>query len=209
MFTPIPILEAMQVRFSEGLQIPVIFLAVETLFYFEKKYLRRKNFKLRFWALLLIFFSLSNLLIFTSTFWRIRTPEAPWFYKTNEIEVMRWLGKNSTEDEVVLSLEWSGNHIPTQANIHVYVGQLFATINYHEKRKNAEEFYGEEMTEEEAWCFLYVNGIDWVFIGSQELGTSFLPEQKPFLLKSFSAGESAIYRVIKPPSTLQCNAPTN
>ena len=207
-YLPIQSISSVQVRLPKGLQIPIIFLGIEAIFYFDHKLWGNKFVTSKYWIPLLIFFSLSNILIFSGTFWRMKTPEIPWFYTTDDIDVMHWLEQNGTDEDIVLSLEWTGNHIPTQANVHVYVGHLYETIDYYEKLETAQIFFEEEMTEDEAWCFLRINGIDWVFIGSQEIETPFLPDQKPYLLKSFSAGESAIYYVTRPPSTLQCNAPT-
>jgi len=198
MFAPLPPVEAIQVRFSEGLHIPVTVLAVEGLFYLTAKIGKRAVPRAIVWLPLLFVLSLTNGLILAGSIWRVTSPETPWFYTRDEISAMQWLDAHSRPDEVVLSLEWTGNHLPAQANVHVYVGHLYETINYDEKVEQARKFFNNRLTENEAGSFLTENSIDWVFVGRQETNSKFDPDDKPYLSAVFSAGETLIYRVEQP-----------
>jgi hypothetical protein len=198
MFTPIPLLQAIQVRFSEGLHIPIALLAAQgviTIFPIRPPALIPPA---KLWLPLLIFLSLSNGLVLASALWRVATPEAPWFYRRDEIAVMRWLETHRQPNEVVLSLNWSGNYLPAQANVHVYVGHLYETIAYQEKVERSQAFFDNRLSAAESRAFLEENGIDWVFVGQQEAATPFAPERYPYLSRTFTQGTSALYRVNLP-----------
>ena len=198
MFAPIPPLEAIQVRFSEGLHIPIAILAAHGLWVFLARKRGQIALQTKVWLPILIFLSLSNWLTLSSAIWRVSTPEAPWFYTQDEVAVMRWLDAHSQPDDIVLTLNWTGNYLPAQANIHVYVGHLYETIDYQKKVERSEAFFANHLSEAEARAFLRNNRIDWLFIGQQEAATPFQPETKPYLTQAFAQGDSAVYRVNLP-----------
>ncbi len=196
MFAPIPPLEAIQVRFSEGLHIPIAMLAAHGLGLVATASTGRLS--TRVWLPVLLVLSLSNWLMLASALWRVSVPEAPWFYTQDDVAVMRWLDQHSQPDDVVLCLNWSGNYLPAQANLHVYVGHLYETIDYQKKVAQSEAFFGNQWSDRERQSFLQENGITWVFVGQQEAATPFRAETKPYLTQAFAQGDSALYRVQLP-----------
>jgi hypothetical protein len=198
MFAPIPPLEAIQVRFSEGLHIPIAILAAHGLSVILAKKSAQAVPSARVWLPVLIFLSLSNWLMLASALWRMTVPEAPWFYTQDEVAVMRWLDAHSQPGDVVLTLNWTGNYLPAQANVHVYVGHLYETIDYQKKVERSTAFFDNQLPEAEAGAFLRENGVDWVFIGQQEAATPYQPDIQPYLTKAFAQGNSAVYRVSLP-----------
>lgn len=198
MFAPIPPLEAIQVRFSEGLHIPIAILAAHGLSVISTRKNGRIMPSTRVWLPVLIFLSLSNWLMLASAMWRVSVPEAPWFYTQDEVAVMRWLDSHSQPSDVVLTLNWTGNYLPVQANVHVYVGHLYETIDYQKKVERSEAFFANRLNEAEAQAFLQENRVTWVFIGQQEAATPFQPDTQPYLTRAFAQGHSAVYRVNLP-----------
>lgn len=196
MFAPIPPLEAIQVRFSEGLHIPIAMLAAHGLGVIAAS--KTGVLKTKVWLPVLLVLSLSNWLMFASAMWRVTVPEAPWFYTQDDVAVMRWLDSHSQPSDVVLSLNWSGNYLPAQANVHMYVGHLYETIDYQKKVEQSEAFFGNKLAEADMQTLLRENHITWIFVGQQEAATPFRPETKPYLTQAFAQGHSAIYRVNLP-----------
>jgi hypothetical protein len=196
MFAPIPPLEAIQVRFSEGLHIPIAMLAAHGLGAIAAS--KTGVLKTKVWLPVLLILSLSNWLMFASAMWRVTVPEAPWFYTQDDVAVMRWLDTHSQPGDVVLCLNWSGNYLPAQANVHVYVGHLYETIDYQKKVEQSEAFFGNKLSEADMQNLLRMNHITWIFVGQQEAATPFRPETKPYLTQTFAEGHSAIYRVNLP-----------
>jgi hypothetical protein len=196
MFAPIPPLEAIQVRFSEGLHIPIAMLAAHGLGVIAAS--KTGVLKTKIWLPVLLILSLSNWLMFASAMWRVTVPEAPWFYTQDDVAVMRWLDSHSQPSDVVLCLNWSGNYLPAQANVHVYVGHLYETIDYQNKVEQSEAFFGNKLAEVDMQTLLRENHITWIFVGQQEAATPFQPETKPYLTLAFAQGRSAVYRVNLP-----------
>jgi hypothetical protein len=198
LFAPIPPLEAIQVRFSEGLHIPIAILATEGLFAIFANMAGGKVPQKRVWVPLLILLSLTNWLILVSAIWRVNIPESPWFYTQDEVVAMRWLDNHSQPTDVVLTLDWTGNYLPAQANVHVYVGHLYETIDFSKKVEQAAAFFSNSVSEVEAANFLKENNIGWVFVGHQESDSAFNPGRITCLKKAFEHGAVSVYRVNLP-----------
>lgn len=195
MFAPIPPLEAIQVRFSEGLHLPISILAVEGLYFLTARWRKLAAPSAWVWLPLLLFLALTNGLLLLGMMWRMGVPKAPWFYRHDDIAVMQWLNAHGQPNDVVLSLEWSGNHLPTQANVRVYVGHLYETIDYVHKTELTGQFFNGSPKQDEAAKFLQANGIDWVFAGRQETEAGFSANNRPYLVPAFSVGQATVYRV--------------
>jgi uncharacterized membrane protein len=90
-----------------------------------------------------------------------------------------------------------GNYIPARIGHRVFWGHWNLTIDFVAKRRLAEAFFQVETDDTARRELLQTYGIAYLFYGPRErdLG-DFNPEDKPYLIKTFSNSEFSIYRVI-------------
>ncbi|MGB9911606.1 MAG: hypothetical protein ACPLKP_03355 [Microgenomates group bacterium] len=83
-------------------------------------------------------------------------------------EAIKWLEKNTSDEEVVLSGITAGNYIPAYAGNFVYLGHFTETVDFERKNLVVRLFFSGQMGEKEAKDFLKKNKIAFVFWGPQE-----------------------------------------
>lgn len=120
----------------------------------------------------------------------------PLFRPTLELQAMDWLRANTLPSDAVLSSYWTGSFIPARTGNRVFVGHLYETIYFAEKRAAAERFF--DVATDDAWrvALLREYRIAYVFWGKAErdVGTFDLA-RAPYLQCVFANDEAQIFRV--------------
>lgn len=78
-----------------------------------------------------------------------RTPEAPYRVPQSLIEAAQWLKANAPFGTAVLASEITGNLLPREAGVRVYLGHYHQTLHYARKCKEVERFFS--VAGQEAW----------------------------------------------------------
>jgi len=194
-----------QIRFLQGLQIPMVFFTI-IFFYnllphlkqkFAKtyKFLEANNFLLIIIFIILFGYSTVFNLARDLYYFKIGFVE---FYLPNEFaQAVSWLKDNNVKNQVILSYEIDGNMIPSLANQRVYIAHWIETINYKEKRNKVFDFFADRYNESQVKDFLKTNNIGYVFFTDWEKKYGQLkPQAKDYLKLVFSQGQIDIYEVI-------------
>lgn len=191
-----------QRKMLQGFHFVMIILAIHGLFYlkevfqrkvFFKKFLLRNKFLLILLFILLFVFSDFYILMRDVNFYLSQSHYA--FVKKEKIEAMRWIKQNIAEDNIIFSSYTNGNLIPVFALKPVYCGQWGLTASFQTKCFQTNQFF-ENYSDEAREAFLKINGIDYLFYGSEERQfKNFNPEAVDFLEKIYQNSEVAIYKV--------------
>ncbi len=194
-----------QRRLMQGLQIPLIILAVYGLRfiynYFQTHWSVKKfNFYIKNIFLMLILF----VLLFTSSniynWIREMTVFAktyPQLYINNDVLAgYNWFAKYTRPNSVILADLYNGNLIPGRTGRRVYIGHGVETLFFDSKLQQLVWFYATNKLDEKKKKFLKQNHIDYIFYSSNERGIGdFRPQDKPYLEKVFQQGQTEIYKV--------------
>lgn len=192
---PIP----MQLRaLATGLYIPLAITAsfgiIKIYEYLKEKRDRNLDFKIIF---LFVAIALpGNALNIKQFTMFAQNNDDPVIYLPSEnIEAMKWLKKNSSENSVILSSYFNGNLMPYYANRAVYIGHWAATVDIAQKRQKTKDFYLGIYFPEEVYSFLKKEKINYVFFSEEEKATDgFYPEKYSFLEKVYQNDTAAIYK---------------
>jgi hypothetical protein len=77
----------------------------------------------------------------------VSTPRPPLYQTAAELAALNWLGRQTTDRDVVLS-EWRfGNRLPVYAEARVFVGHPIETIGYQEKTALVDRFFDPSTAE--------------------------------------------------------------
>lgn len=106
-----------------------------------------------------------------------------------------WLGKNTREDEVILSKVTAGNYIPAYAGNFVYLGHFPESPDYHKRENIVISFFQGIMTNQEARKFLKDNSIGYIFYGPQEKENGKI-EKYDFLTPVYKTFNVTIFKVV-------------
>jgi hypothetical protein len=118
------------------------------------------------------------------------------FHTEAENEAIDWLADNSQPTDTILCSYRVGNYIPARIGHRVFLGHWDETIDYIQKRGAVETFFQSPTDDSTRLNLLRENGIAYLFYGPQERALGdFNPEDKPYLMKTFSNSEVSIYRV--------------
>jgi len=203
LYSPFPF----QRRLMQGLQIPMILLAVFGL-QFIYKYLQQKltaknfDFYINNKYLAIILF----ILLFTSSNinnWireiAVFAEIYPQLYVHNSsITGYDWLKNNTIADTVILTDLYNGNLIPGRTGRKVYIGHGVETLFFESKLMQMVWFYSTNNLDAKKIKFLQQGNIDYIFYSPNEKGIGdFNPAEKKYLKNVFSQEEVQIYQVIK------------
>jgi len=202
LYSPFPF----QRRLMQGLQIPMIILAVfglQFIYYYLKQKLSANNFDFyinnKYLAIILfiLLFTSSNLnnwireiAVFAEIY--------PQLYVHNDsIAGYNWFKDNTTLDSVILTDLYNGNLIPGRTGHKVYVGHGVETLFFESKFNEMVWFYLINDSDDKKYNFLKKNNINYIFYSSNEAGIGeFKPIEKNYLKQIFQQGEVEIYQVI-------------
>lgn len=202
-----------QRRFVEGLQLPLVILAAVGFYevvwpwlaqtQLLRSLVQRPRYSLvglrRLTVILLtLLISSLNLYIYTGTAVTLGVIQNyPLFRPQSELSAMDWLRANAAPDEVVLSSYWSGSYIPYRSQKTVFVGHLFETIDFADKRAQAERFFAGDTADSQRIQLLEEYRVAYVFYGRSERELGDLnPAERPYLELAYENGETAVYRVL-------------
>ncbi len=92
----------------------------------------------------------------------------PMYLSTAELEGMDWLEEHTTEDDIVLSSSFTGNHIPAHAPCTVVVGHWAETLDFGTYLGWAKAFYEDAAAPETRKTILDRTRANYVWWGPQE-----------------------------------------
>jgi len=119
------------------------------------------------------------------------------FHTEAENQAIDWLAENSQPTDTILCSYWVGNYIPARIGHRVFWGHWNLTLDFVSKRRLVEAFFQGETDDAARQELLQAYGIAYLFYGPQERALGdFNPEDKPYLMKTFSNSKVSIYRVV-------------
>jgi hypothetical protein len=180
-----------QIRFIEGLNIPIMFMAGLGFLQFGKKQ------KIITVAILI-------LIIPTSLYWIAReytlmSANRSGDYSVtshlsqDEIDAMGWLESKTGREDVVISSYNSGNYLPRVAGNRVFFGHWAQTLRFEDKKQMVDGFFTQDDAYRKGLIDEY--GIKYVYYGPEEkeLNKDF---QSSLVLKKYSKNHVSVYEVI-------------
>jgi hypothetical protein len=195
-----PLLYRFQRKFADGLHIPLAMMAAFVIYtLFDKLGLKKgwgKNFIL---GVLVVYFSLANVLIIWRDISFYKTRQLPYYIKMNEARAIDWLGSHGSNNDVILSGQELGNRIPGMNGKTVYMGHYDQTINFYEKYDLVQHLFASDVVpgpHDPLLFFLKQNGITYI-LQDEEMkswGTIKL-DTKPYLSLAYQNSDVAIYQV--------------
>ena len=139
----------------------------------------------------------SNLYLLASSSLAALQGHAALFHTKAENQAIDWLADNSQPTDTILCSYWVGNYIPARIGHRVFLGHWDETIDYTQKRGAVEAFFQGQTDDSTRLSILRDHGIVYLFYGPQERALGdFNPEDKPYLMKTFSNSEVSIYRFL-------------
>jgi hypothetical protein len=181
-----------QRRLMFGLQVPLSILAAMGL------WVRLKRWKPFYWRIvsigLVVFLSLSNLMILLGSFIEINRQSSPVFHRASQIDAADWLGRSALPDDVVLAGYQNGNYLPSRMPARVFVGHVTETNHSQAKQLLLPEFF-QQQNEAFRRQLLAEYGITYLFYGPDERALGdFDPAQAPYLEQVYRNQDIQIYR---------------
>lgn len=202
----------LQRRMVEGLHVPLCILATLGLFryvlpaIYRSRLARwlagtvhypRRRLRLLVLNLLLAATVPSNVFLLASASLVAWQHQLPFFYLRSENEAIDWLGAHTHWTDTVLATFPVSNHIPACIGHRVFWGHWIETVDFAGKKRLAETFFQAETDDTARQGLLQTYGIAYLFHGPQERALGdFNPQDKPYLMKTFSNSEVSIYRVV-------------
>lgn len=107
-------------------------------------------------------------------------------------ELMLWLKKNTSIEDVVLTNAFAGNILPAVSGNTVYIGHMVSTLNYEAKNIKVQNFLEGKMETKEAYQFLINSRINYLLL---YWGENLRVESKnyPFIEKVYGNEAGFIY----------------
>ncbi len=191
----------LQRRTTAGLQIPLAILTILFFYYLQNKFNKQiNNIKINkylFIFLIIIFFSTSNIYnLVIITIDQNNYKRRKIFYLSNEkLSALKWLKKNTKDQEIILSEYINGGLIPSITGRTVFLGHTIETVNFYNKYYEMFFFFAVNNNKKEIQ-FLDENNINYIFYSNLEkqLG-EWSPQNKKYLRKVFDNQEIQIYKV--------------
>ncbi len=201
LYSPFPF----QRRLMQGLQIPMIILAVFGLQfiydYLKQKisadkfdfYINNKYLAIILFILLFTSSNINNWIREVAVFAEIY-PQL--YIKNDSIAGYNWLEINTSPNDVILTDLYNGNLIPGRIGHKVYVGHGVETLFFESKLMQMVWFYSTNNLDDKKIKFLHQGNIHYIFYSPNEKGIGdFKPAEKQYLKKVFQQGEVEIYKV--------------
>jgi hypothetical protein len=190
---------SLQRRFLEGVQVPLGLLAgvglAEGCFPVSQG---RRLGRLPWLAMasLVVLTAVSNAYLTAGYTWAAASRFPGYFWNSDLLAGVDWLGANTSPQETVLSGFEAGNLIPGRTGHRVVLGHEMETVNFRAKTEDVARFFAETTSDEERLALLERYGVAYVFYGPQEraLG-AFEPSKASYLSCVFVRGQIQIYQV--------------
>jgi hypothetical protein len=126
-----------------------------------------------------------------------RQPSQPVFMPADTIAVFRWLGEHAEPDSAVLAPLPTSNALPAYAPVRVYAGHGPETAFYDRKAAEVQAFFDGAATDGLRQRLLASAGIDYVVFEAPPGPGPFDPSRAPYLQVAYQAGGAGVYRVIE------------
>jgi len=195
-----------QRRMMQGLQIPMILLAVIGLNYiycYLKARLPAEKFD--FWVsnkylaviLFVLLFGSSHIFNWVREFSVVVNKTQPVLYISNDTTAaFDWFKQNTQPSQVILTDLNNGNLIPGRIGHKVFLGHGVETLFFNSKFEQVNWFFSNNNLDDKKKLFLKNNNISYILYTSQtrNLG-DFQPSKKNYLQQVFQKGDIEIYKV--------------
>ena len=195
-----------QRRMMQGLQIPMILLAVIGLNYiycYLKARLPAEKFD--FWVsnkylaviLFVLLFGSSHIFNWVREFSIVVNKTQPVLYISNDTTAaFDWLKQNTQPSQVILTDFYNGNLIPGRIGHKIFLGHGVETLFFNSKFEQVNWFFSNNNLDDKKKLFLENNNISYILYTGQtrNLG-DFQPSKKNYLQQVFQKGELEIYKV--------------
>ena len=195
-------------RLSEGLQVPIVLVAVGQLFGPVADALARTPSGLR-WGVAGVRRWLPPLVVLLSlptTVWLVARPwvitrsadrlDDKYYLHQDELLALDYLAQTAGEDDVVLSSGAIGNYIPRFTDVRVFCGHYGETIHYAQREAEVARFFQARSTDAFRRRLLADHGITYVWWGQEERETAtFDPHSMDALIPVVATERVALFRV--------------
>lgn len=184
-------------RLVEGWQLPVVVLAIETLWIFYQKI----SFKKSFLILIIVLLASSSLFVFMlETFIPQQKTERRMYYLSTDVrQALLWLKQTDPDfSKIVLAAPLTGINATFLANKTIFLGHGLETLSANQKKEDWLNFINNNTNEAKKVDFLKKWKIDYLFWGPYEQMTEpqFKPAEKPYLHPIYQNAKVTIYQVI-------------
>jgi hypothetical protein len=187
LYLPIPT----QRRLAEGLQLPLVALAVLGLGGPAARWRRPAT------AALLLAALPTAVFLWLGALGAAGRLAEPIFHPPDQLAAFAWLRANAPPGQVALSAYATGNALPAYTPLRAYIGLGTETLRLAEKGPRVAAFYAAATPDADRLALLRDGGIDFVLLGPHEraLG-AFDASAAPYLLRRFQSGGYAVYEVV-------------
>lgn len=98
----------------------------------------------------------------------VTQPDYPLYLPEADVEAALWFSENSNADSLIMSGHAMGNYLPRVSNSHVFIGQLFLTVDYDEKLEQSTLFWQADSSP--AWReeLIQTWDISYIYYGTME-----------------------------------------
>ncbi|MHA1410953.1 MAG: hypothetical protein ACTSQY_11720, partial [Candidatus Odinarchaeia archaeon] len=191
-----------QRRTIQGLQLPLVIFTVIALIIFKtrvkdifiKRYLIENPAALL--ILFVLLFCVSNLSNIASDLYYFTNQNHYFYWPREEIEAMKWLADNTTEEVVVLCHPNSGNILPGIAGRTVYLGHSVETVDFQAKKDELIKFF-TEYNDQKRMKFLKEENITHLYYGLKEQEVASSPlKANDYLREVYKNLQVTIYQVL-------------
>lgn len=187
-----------QIKMLTAYQIPVCLLAVETLRAVPLPALslgiNRQRARAAVAATFIVGVALTNLYL---TAWRVvdlRRTEYPYYLSSGDVAALESLERVSAPGDVVLSSPQLGVFVPVYSDARPFVAHWAQTLDYFERRQQAEWFYAPNTTDAERDAFVRAQGIAIVLAGPAEAALNGSNRPPTLRLDRILDGQTMVYR---------------
>ncbi len=204
-----------QIHLLNGWQIPIAILATQGLFNYVIPFVQEKIGP-RLTALrkridgpsvlqgvlvgvFLLAILPTNVYLWSWRFVDLQRHDYPYYLYQDDLTALKWIEKNASPDDVVLSSLTIGQYLPAMTGTHAYLAHWAETLDFFGKSANVTQFYSSGTSDLEREQILRAGNVKYVFYGPAEraLGSA-SPDSMPYLKKVFSQGRDAVYLVQLP-----------
>lgn len=187
-----------QRRMSEGMQIPIVILAVcGIIFIFQR--IKSTYLRLGFVMVLFLFLPLTNLQVLGQEFYLFSSkPTLPYYLEQDEVDAMHWLRDHAGYRDIIFSSYYMGNYIPAYSGRVVWIGHGPQTINLPWKYETSQWFWSDNADDQQKEQLLREDGVRYVWYGrkEKELG-SYNPSQHDYLELVYENPAVQVYQLIR------------
>ncbi len=142
------------------------------------------------------FCSLSNIAFVGTLFTRLTDRPYPYYLSTNVCESMRWLDEHADCRDTILATHPMGQYIPRLTGARAFTGHFVLTINFSEKNRLVERFYGTRGDDAFKRQLVQKYDVRFVLLSPfEKRPNGMVPSDHPWLVRVFARGDVSVYEV--------------